>query len=96
MKAEAQLRQGKTIDATTLAAINKIRTRAGLSPHATWDLQKIEMERALELFVEGHRRQDQIRFGNFLNAWWEKPATTKTALFPIPKWAIDANENLAH
>jgi hypothetical protein len=95
MKAEAQLRQGKAIDATTLAAINKIRTRAGLSPHATWDIQKIEMERALELFVEGHRRQDQIRFGTFLSAWWEKPATTKTALFPIPKWAIDANENLA-
>lgn len=97
MKAEAQLRQGKAIDGVTLAAINQIRTRAGLSAQ-TWDLPKIEMERALELFCEGHRRQDQIRFKDFHLAWWEKDATPigKTNLFPIPKWAIDANPNLAN
>ena len=97
MKAEAQLRQGKAIDATTLAALNQIRTRAGLSAQ-TWDLAKIEQERALELFCEGHRRQDQIRFKNFHLAWWEKDATPigTTNLFPIPKWAIDANPNLAN
>lgn len=97
MKAEAQLRQSKAIDAGTLTAINQIRTRAGLTPHLVWDLQKIEMERTLELFMEGHRRQDQIRFGNFHLAWWEKEATPigKTSLFPIPKWAIDANSNLS-
>ncbi len=95
MKAEAQLRQGKAIDSETVTALNKIRTRAGLTANTNWDLSKIEMERSLELFVEGHRRQDQIRFGNFLKAWWEKPATTKTNIFPIPKWAIDANSNLS-
>lgn len=98
MKAEAQLRQGKAIDGSTLSAINEIRTRAGLTAHASWDLAKIEMERSLELFAEGHRRQDQIRFGNFQNAWWEKEATPKgkTSTFPIPKWAVDANPNLAN
>lgn len=97
MKAEAQLRQNKAIDGATLSAINQIRTRAGLDAHATWDLSKIEMERSLELFAEGHRRQDQIRFGNFHYAWWEKEASPigKTSTFPIPKWAIDANANLA-
>ena len=97
MKAEAQLRQNKIIDNETLNKINEIRTRAGLTAQ-TWDLSKIELERALELFCEGHRRQDQIRFKNFDAAWWEKAGTPQgaTALFPIPKWAIDANPNLAN
>lgn len=97
MKAEAQLRQNKPIDSETLSKINEIRTRAGLTGYTTWDLSKIEMERSLELFCEGHRRQDQIRYKNFQNAWWEKEATPigTTSLFPIPKWAIDANPNLA-
>jgi hypothetical protein len=32
-------------------------------------------ERGREMFCEGHRRQDLIRFGRFLDAWWEKPAS---------------------
>ena len=44
-----------------------------------------------------HRRQDLIRFGKFLDAWWEKPASdSKRTTFPIPQWAIDANPNLAN
>ena len=98
MKAEALIRQGKAIDSETLSKINEIRTRAGLTAHTSWDLEKIEMERALELFCEGHRRQDQIRFKNFHKAWWEKEATLigSTNVFPIPKWAIDANPKLAN
>ena len=52
-------------------------------------------ERGRELFCEGHRRQDLIRFGKFGNAWWEKPASgAERTTFPIPQWAIDANPNL--
>jgi starch-binding outer membrane protein, SusD/RagB family len=47
------------------------------------------------LYCEGHRRQDQIRFGTFCDAWWEKQASApERKLFPIPKWATDANPNL--
>jgi len=44
---------------------------------------------------QAHRRQDLIRFGEFGKAWWEKPASDASReIFPIPKWALDANENL--
>ncbi|MDD3566765.1 MAG: RagB/SusD family nutrient uptake outer membrane protein, partial [Bacteroidales bacterium] len=93
MKAEAQLRQGKSVD---FDEIDEIRTRAGLPVGDTWDnLDNLLEERARELFWEGHRRQDMIRFGKFNQAWWEKPAKgAEWNIFPIPQWAIDANPNL--
>ena len=94
MKAEAQLRQGNTVD---FDEIDQIRTRANLEVGNAWDnLDNLLEERAREMFWEGHRRQDMIRFGKFNNAWWEKPANgPEWNTFPIPQWAIDANPNLA-
>lgn len=94
MKAEAQLRQGKTVD---VANLDYIRTRAGLAVGNSWDnLDNLLEERAREMFWEGHRRQDMIRFGTFNNARWEKPANgPEWNTFPIPQWAIDANPNLS-
>jgi starch-binding outer membrane protein, SusD/RagB family len=94
MMAEAQLRQGKTVNVPEL---DIIRTRAGLSVDETWDnLDNLLAERGRELFWEGHRRQDLIRFEEFNKEWWEKPASTADRnTFPIPQWAIDANPNLA-
>ena len=53
-------------------------------------------ERGRELYCEGHRRQDLIRYDKFTNEWWEKTVTGDPSVetFPIPKWATDANPNL--
>ncbi len=91
MKAEAMIRQGKNGD----EFVNKIRARAGLSNFSNTTLPQLLEERGRELFWEGHRRQDLIRYGKFGNQWWEKPASSKDReTFPIPQWAIDANPNL--
>ncbi len=93
MKAECMIRLGNNGD----DYINMIRNRAGISSISNATLDDILAERGRELFWEAHRRQDQIRFGTFTNAWWEKSATTSEVsnTFPIPQWAVDANPNLA-
>lgn len=92
MKAEAMIRQGENGD----EYVNQIRARAGLAAWSNVDLDQLLAERGREMFMEGHRRQDLIRFGKFLDAWWEKPVSSSDRLlFPIPQWAIDANPNLA-
>lgn len=90
MKAEAQIRQGGNGDQW----INPIRQRAGVSNWSGATLEQLLTERGRELYCEGHRRQDLIRFGKFDESRWEKPATSGKSLFPIPKWATDANPNL--
>ena len=91
MKAETEIRQGRNGDQW----INPIRERAGVSTWTGATLDQLLAERGRELWLEGHRRQDQIRFGKFGNSWWEKPASDQSRrTFPIPKWAIDANPNL--
>ncbi|MEA3446441.1 MAG: RagB/SusD family nutrient uptake outer membrane protein, partial [Bacteroidota bacterium] len=91
MKAEAEIQQGNNGDEW----VNQIRSRAGLTAWTGVDLDMLLEERGREMFMEGHRRQDLIRFGKFNDAWWEKPASTINELtFPIPQWAIDANPNL--
>ena len=91
MKAECMIRQGKNGDAFA----NQIRKRAGVAEFSGATLDQILAERGRELFCEGHRRQDLIRFGKFLDARWEKNVSTADRLtFPIPQWAIDANPNL--
>lgn len=91
MKAETEIRQGRNGDQW----INPIRERAGVSTWTGATLDQLLAERGRELWLEGHRRQDQIRYGKFGNSWWEKPASDQSRrTFPIPKWAIDANPNL--
>ena len=91
MKAEIEIRQGANGDQW----INPIRLRAGVAPFAGATLTELLAERGRELWLEGHRRQDQIRFNKWDQGWWEKPArTAERRTFPIPKWAVDANPNL--
>lgn len=93
MRAEAKIRQGKNGDDD----VNEIRQRAGLAPWSGVDLAMLLEERGREMFWEGHRRQDLIRFGEFNKSWWEKDASSPDRnTFPIPEWAIDANPNLAN
>ncbi|TAJ14426.1 RagB/SusD family nutrient uptake outer membrane protein [Marinilabiliaceae bacterium JC017] len=97
MKAECELRKagGSTTEAKTL--INEIRTMAGATPWNDADitLDNLLDERGRELWCEGHRRQDLVRFDKFKDGWWEKaPDSEANYIFPIPQWAIDSNPNL--
>jgi hypothetical protein len=97
MKAEIEIRRGHDGDEW----INPIRRRAGVPEFDGATLTDVLAERGRELFAEGHRRQDLIRFDQFTKVWWGKgdaqggkandPSVTT---FPIPKWATDANPNL--
>lgn len=93
ISAEAKSRQGKTAEALEL--VNQIRIRAQVEPFATLTLDNIYHERGREMFAEGTRRTDQIRFGKFNEPWWEKAASEPYRnIFPIPQTQISANPNL--
>lgn len=88
MKAESMIRRGVNGD----EYVNMIRSRAGVDPLTGVDLPMLLEERGREMFWEGKRRQDLIRFGEFNKSWWEKSASSADRnIFPIPQWAIDAN-----
>lgn len=99
MKAEVQIRQNGAGAGDEW--INPIRERAGVPAWSGATLDDLLAERGRELYCEGHRRQDLIRFGKFTQAWWEKggeydgvAGDPSVKIFPIPKWATDANPNL--
>lgn len=93
MKAEALLRSGNAGSALTI--VNDLRAKRGASALASVDLDAMLAERGRELYWEGWRRQDLIRFGKYLNAWQEKPASgPERLLFPIPSTALAVNPNL--
>lgn len=95
MKAEAILRGG-TSSETALDIVNQVRTIRGATPLASLSEQDLLDERSRELYWEGWRRNDQIRFNSFLGTWQEKPSPSdKTRLlFPIPSEAISTNPEL--
>jgi hypothetical protein len=106
MFAECAVRTGQqTADA--LNYVNQLRARAygnASGNVSSLDLNFILDERARELYWEGHRRTDLIRFGKFTGGsyiWpWKgnTPAGSPTAsfrnIFPIPANAISANPTL--
>lgn len=105
MKVECAKR-GATVDGA-LDAWNAVRTRAGISTAKSLDevtLNEIIDERGRELFLEGWRRSDLVRFGKFTSAdylWqWKggvkdgRGASAHLALFPIPSADMNSNPNL--
>ncbi len=99
MRAEAKLRNGN--NAGALADVNALRAsrtaRPAQIPPAldSIDLETLYRERGFELYWEGFRRGDQIRFGKYEDTWTEKTNTDpKMRLFPIPQSAIDGASNL--
>ena len=94
MKIEAILRGGTPTGESAQAMLDNLRSVRGVdSVPATLD--EILDERGRELYWEGWRRQDQIRFGTFNNTWVEKENTEAfRVLFPIPQQAVDSNPNL--
>ncbi len=93
MKAEALLRKGMETEA--LAIVNDIREMRDVEAMGSLDLDALLAERGRELFWEGHRRQDMVRFGKFLGSWTLKePSEPKHLIFPIPPADVLANPNL--
>ncbi|GGK57158.1 MULTISPECIES: RagB/SusD family nutrient uptake outer membrane protein [Flavobacteriaceae] len=105
MYAEANLRGGGGSEANAISYINELRDRAdNFGTVTSINLDFILNERARELYWEGHRRTDLIRFGQFTDGnyvWpWKggvKEGVSTPAylnLFPIPATDLNANPNL--
>jgi starch-binding outer membrane protein, SusD/RagB family len=103
MKAELLLRLGR--DAEALPLVNDVRARAEVDPFTEVTFQNLLEERGRELYCEGHRRSDMIRFSdvipadnelNYFAPRWEKTDVSPgyTSLWPVPKGQINVNENL--
>jgi len=94
MKAEAMFRTGG--DPT--AMINNLRSIRGATPLGTVTEQDILDERGRELYIEGWRRNDMIRFGQYLRGWefksGDETGNATRLLFPIPLPQLLANPNL--
>lgn len=93
-KAEALFRMGDTDGA--LEVINNMREQRGGDELDSLDEDELLDERARELYWEGLRRMDQVRFGTFTDSWTGKENTSDPTrvLFPIPQQALDSNPNL--
>ncbi len=93
MKAESLVRLGSAALAQPICA--QIRSRAGLNTPADIDLQFINDELRREFLFEGHRRTDNIRFGDFFKKGWNQNVTPAyRGIFPIPISEIAKNGNL--
>lgn len=107
--AEATVRGGNGSAATALTYINNLRTRAygntsGNISSGQMTLQFLLDERGRELYWEGHRRTDLIRYNQLTTGtylWpWKGGVASGTAvdpkynLYPIPSSARNVNPNL--
>jgi len=91
MKAEAIMRSGG--DPTAL--VNDLRVLRGATPLANVTESDLLDERGRELYAEGWRRNDMVRFGQYLRNWEFKADTDpRRMLFPIPLPQLLANPNL--
>ena len=95
---EAKVRGGSdpSSPTTALADINVLRSLRGATPLVAVTLTDVINERGRELYWEGIRRMDLIRFGKFNDPWAEKGSNTDAfrVLFTIPQLAVDTNPNL--
>lgn len=98
MKAEALMRASATNEVAAKALVNIVRAARGASampasPALTLD--NILDERGREMYWEGWRRNDLIRFNKFLQPWQLKTASgVERLLFPIPSQQLALNPNL--
>ena len=98
MKAEAVARKANNWnDPIALALVNQIRTQhGGVTAYTTMTAATFLAERGREMFFEGWRRQDMIRFDTYNSAFqFHAPDPDKHVnIFPIPATQINANKNL--
>ena len=104
-EAEARAAGSNTTLAEGTRLINVLRTRANNSDqHSTYTLREVLDERARELYFEGVRRTDLIRYGYYGNSsytWQWKGGVQEGGkfgayrnIFPIPQTEIATNSNL--
>ncbi|MGL4484626.1 MAG: RagB/SusD family nutrient uptake outer membrane protein [Anaerovoracaceae bacterium] len=105
MKAEALWRKNGGTNGQTDVLVQQIRSRAHNNiPASGITLEDLRTERAKELYHEGHRRTDLIRFNSFTgsNYLWEykggveagRAIDPKYTILPIPFQDIVANSNI--
>lgn len=105
MFAEATNEASKAPTADAYAALNKVRTRAGLTALSGLTYQQFKeavwLERRLELVFETNRRYDLVRTGRLLDAVKAETSFARSptiqpfhVLMPIPQNDMDANPNL--
>lgn len=97
MKAEAILRGGTaTGGQTPLSLVNTLRTNRKATTLGSVNLTTLLAERGRELYLEGWRRNDLIRFGVFNNPVQERPSKSAgyKVVYPIPVIALSSNPNL--
>ncbi len=93
MKAEALFNKGSSGPALTL--VNDLRDIRGVADFVSLDADKLLDERGRELYIEGWRRNDLVRFGKFNETYGFVANTDPTrSLFPIPDVALSSNPNL--
>lgn len=102
-EADARL-NGGTTTSTGAGYINALRNRAHATTQAQYNLNQILDERARELYYEGFRRTDLIRYGLFNSneyLWDWKGGSEKgvgfskdRCLYPLPADDVNANPNL--
>ncbi|WP_298486227.1 RagB/SusD family nutrient uptake outer membrane protein [uncultured Maribacter sp.] len=93
MKAEAMARMGNDPS----GPLTTLRVARGVDAVYTGtSLDDILDERSRELYWEGWRRNDQIRFGTFLDPVQQKSSTSDRTklIYPIPATALSTNPNL--
>jgi hypothetical protein len=96
MKAEAIFRGASGGNALTL--VNDLRVLRSADPLGSLTEQDLLDERGRELYIESWRRNDMIRFGQYLRQWEFKSSdeagNAARLLFPIPLPQLLANPNL--
>ena len=103
LRAEALVRAGNAITQEALDCLNAVHTRAGLTAYKMSDftdandfLDKVLLERGHELWFEGARRTDLIRYGKYIEyARTYKGSTTAQDymnVMPLPQSVIDESK----
>ena len=95
MYAEADVRAHKAVSQNAIKCVNEVRHRAGLAdlaPDKTASvdafLDAIYMERGHELFYEGCRKVDMIRFGRYYSDMKALGREPSSEYFPLPNYAV--------
>lgn len=102
--AEAVLRGATGSQATALQYVNDLRSRANATPLTSINLDDVLAERGRELYWEGFRRTDLIRYDKFTSSsyLWQWKGNTQNGMgvssdlnvFPIPASDLGVNSNL--
>lgn len=98
--AEAIVRDGNAVTQEAIDLLNQVHTRAGLAAYTSSDfagvddfLETVLLERGHELWFEGCRRTDLIRYGKYIEyaRTYKNSATAQDymTIFPLPQAVID-------